>query len=119
MNAYRNRLAILLEEAVPGFTSTDGFAFKNVFGAIGGVLHGTIVISSGRFGIALRLPPQELAGLFMLQEVEQLRYFPTGHIKKEYAVLRESILNDQERFKFLLNASMEYVAPGKRGARED
>ena len=50
--------------------------------------------------------------------MEPLRYFPNGHIKKEYAVLPERILEDGRRFKTLVDASIEYVSlrrvePGK------
>ena len=41
--------------------------------------------------------------------MEPLRYFPNGHIKKEYAVLPKRILADGRRLKSLVDASIEHV----------
>jgi hypothetical protein len=38
-----------------------------------------------------------------------LRYFPKGHIKKEYAVLPKRILEDKPQFKRLLEKSIRSV----------
>ena len=66
-------------------------------------------MSSGRCGIARRLPPGTLTELVKEEGGEPLRYFPNGHIKKEYAVLPGRILEDGRRFKTLVDASIEHV----------
>ena len=58
-----DRLTRLLKQARPGLASTHALGFKNVFGAVAGYVNGAIFISSGRFGIALRLPPDALQKL--------------------------------------------------------
>ena len=118
MSEHLDRLKELLEQVRPGLAATHALEFKNLFGATAGYVNGAIFISSGRFGIALRLPPETLTELFKEEGVEPLRYFPNGHVKKEYAVLPERILEDGRRFKTLVDASIEYVSlrrvePGK------
>ena len=110
MSEHLDRLKELLEQVRPGLAATHALEFKNLFGATAGYVNGAIFISSGRFGIALRLPPDMLEELFSEEGVEPLRYFPNGHIKKEYAVLPERILEDRRRFKTLVDASIEHVA---------
>ncbi len=83
--------------------------FKNCFGAIAGYVDGHIFISCGKFGVALRLPPEILESLFKEQAVKPLKYFPNGHIKKEYAVLSQQIIEDEQRFKQLINKSIKYA----------
>ena len=41
--------------------------------------------------------------------MDYLRYFPKGHVKKEYALLSPRILEDQRRLKELVDASITYV----------
>ena len=83
--------------------------FKNCFGAVAGYVDGHIFISCGKFGLALKLPAETLTSLFKEKDVLQLRYFPRGHIKKEYAVIPQRIIDDKNRFKKLLDTSMQYA----------
>ena len=83
--------------------------FKNCFGAVAGYVDGHIFISCGKFGVALRLDPETLTELLKEADVTRLRYFPNGHIKKEYAVIPKRIINDQDRFKELVDESLHYA----------
>ena len=109
-NDYLDRLTELLEQARPRLASTHALAFKSVFGAVAGYVNGAIFATCGRFGVALRLPPETLEELFKEDGVQPLRYFEKGHVKKEYAVLPERILEDRARFEKLLDASIAYVS---------
>lgn len=82
--------------------------FKNVFGAVGGYVNGRIFISCGKFGVALKLPPETLTELFRERGVSHLRYFPKGHIKKEYAVIPQRIIDDEGHFGQLLGKSIQH-----------
>ena len=53
-------------------------------------------------------PPEALAMLFKEKGVEPLKYFPNGHVKKEYAVLSQHILNEPARLKKLVNKSIKF-----------
>ena len=106
---YLKELTELLELAYPALRRKHQLTFKNCFGAVAGFMNGQIFISCGRFGIALRLPPSILSDLFKDPSVRHLKYFPNGHVKKEYAVLPAHILGDDSRLKYLLDLSAEYA----------
>ena len=108
-NKYFNKVAMLLKEVRPKLASTHQLSFKNVFGAVAGYVNGRIFISCGKFGIALRLPPKTLKSLFGEKGVNHLKYFPNGHIKKEYAVLPKRTLGDKHRLKKLLDKGIKYA----------
>ena len=109
MNKYSEKITTLLEQVRPKLSTTHRLEFKNVFGAVGGYVSGRIFISYGKFGVALRFPPKVLDSLLKEKGVRHLRYFPKGHIKKEYAVLPKRIIKDSHKFKKLLDKSIEYA----------
>ena len=106
---YFEKIAKLLEQARPRLAPTHRLTYKNVFGAVGGYVNGRIFISCGKFGIAPRLPSEILENLFQEKGVKHLKYFPKGHIKKEYVVLPNRILQDKNRVRKILNESVKYV----------
>ena len=108
-DTYSDTLKKLLHQAHPGIFSAHQVTFKNCFGAIAGYVDGCIFVSCGKFGVALRLPPEVLVALLKEADVSPLRYFPQGHVKKEYAVLPKRILDDRGRFRQLLDESIEFV----------
>ena len=108
-NNYLEKVTTLLEQARPELAATYRLEFKNCFGAVAGYVDGRIFISCGRFGVALRLPPEVLNDLFQEKDVKHLKYFPNGHIKKEYAVIPKRILDDQHQFRKLVDESIQYV----------
>lgn len=72
-------------------------------------MNGKIFISCGKFGIALRLPLKTLENIFKEKGVKHLKYFPKGHIKKEYAVLPKKILKNKKKFKKLVGESIQFI----------
>ena len=108
-NKYSDEIVDLIERACPELASVCNLGFKNSFGAVAGYVDGNIFVACGRFGVALKLPPDTPDELFAMNDVERLRYFPKGHIKKEYAVLPERILKDEKQFKRLVDESIGYV----------
>ena len=108
-NSYLDVLTELLKQADPGLASSGRLEFKNVFGAVAGYVEVKIFISCGKFGVALKLPSETLEELFEEEDVQRLRYFSKGYIKREYAVLPERMLNDEGLFSELLNKSVGYV----------
>ena len=105
---YLDKVTTLLKKTRPGLATTHQLEFRNCFGAIAGYVNGCIFVSCGSFGFALKLPPEFLDDLFKEKDVKHLKYFPNGHIKKEYALLPKRIIEDKQRFKKLLNKSIEY-----------
>jgi len=59
--------------------------------------------------VALRLPEKTLSELFQEKGVKKLKYFPNGHVKKEYAVIPKRILEDPTRLKKLVDQSIRYA----------
>ena len=112
-NKYLENITALLEQARPKLSTTHQLEFKNVFGAVGGYANGHIFISYGRFGIALRLPPKVLEILFKEKNARHLKYFPKGHIKREYAILPKRITENKHKFKKLVDESIKYVSSKK------
>ena len=108
-NTYHETIAELIAQAYPKLALTHRLKFKNVFGAVGGYVNGRIFASCGKFGFALRLPPETLLTLFREKEARHLKYFPNGHIKKEYAVLQKRILEDKGQLRTLLKKSIQYT----------
>lgn len=108
-NQYFEEVTNILKLTYPKLAAENRLEFKNVFGAVGGYMNGRIFISCGKFGVALRLPLEILDTLFQEKDVTHLKYFPKGHIKKEYAVLPQRILQDKHRLRKLIGESVQYV----------
>src|SRR6266436_7268905 len=106
---YSTKLRDLLEQARPGLALRHRLEFKRCFGAIAGYVDGNIFASCGRFGVALRLPRGVLEDLFDEGGISHLKYFPNGHVKKEYAVIPPRILQDKVRLKQLVGKSVRYA----------
>jgi len=107
ITGYRDKLEAILKQVRPRLASTYKLEFKNSFGAVAGYVDGNIFCSCGKFGLALRLPEKTLAELFQEKGVKKLKYFPNGHVKKEYAVIPKRILEDPARFKKLVDQSIQ------------
>ncbi len=98
-----------LRQIRPRLSSTHDLNFRSCFVDVAGYVDGNIFISCGRFGTGLTLPPETIASLLSEKGVKRLKYFPNGHVKKDYAVLPRRILQDQSRMKKLLRESMRFV----------
>ena len=110
VSLYLDQVTILLEQVRPELALEHRLEFKNLFGAVAGYVDGRIFISCGKFGVALRLPSDQLEDLFRETGVERLRYFPNGHVKREYAVIPVRIINDNQYLSKLIDDSVNYVA---------
>ena len=108
-NIYLKEITTLLKQTHPKLAATHKLEFKNVFGAVGGYVNGKIFISCGKFGLALRLPPDTLGVLFQQKEAEHLKYFSNGHVKKEYAVLLKRVLENKQQLNELVDESVKYT----------
>ena len=109
MNDYSAKLQDLLRRARPRLAVRHRLEFKRCFGAVAGYVDGSIFVSCGKFGVALRLPSPTLSELFREEDVLHLKYFPNGHVKKEYAVIPNRIIEDQGRFNKLVDSSIKYA----------
>ncbi len=106
---YSTRLEKILTSARPRIMATQDIEFKNVFGAVAAYVDGKIFASCGKFGFALRLPEKTRDDLLSIRGNKRLRYFPNGHIKKEYVVLSTVLKNDRPVLIKLINQGMRYA----------
>lgn len=111
---YERRIRNLLLEARPRLAATHGLEFKLFFGAVAAYIDGQIFASCGRFGFALKLPPKTAARLLEDKGTKPLKYFPKGHVKKDYVVLPPRIIEDLPRFKSLVGASVRLASDPDR-----
>ena len=107
--SYLNKLEDLLKPIRRRLAISHRLEFKNCFGAVAGYVNGNIFVSCGKFVLALRLPPQALLELFEETDVSPLKYFKKGHVKKEYAIIPERIINDHRRVKRLVDESIKFA----------
>lgn len=112
MPIFRKKLERVLLDAGQESAQGSRFEFKNVFGAVAAYVDGNIFITCGKFGTALKLPPDIVSPLLLEPEVKPLKYFPKGRSKKGYAVLPERILADSRRMESLIEESIRYVSKG-------
>ena len=108
-NKYLEKVTKLLKRTRSNVATIHQLEFKNVFGAVGGYVNGHIFISCGKFGVALKLPPKTIEELFKEKSAKRLKYFPKGHIKKEYAVLSKKILEDKHQLRKFIDKSVKYA----------
>ena len=103
---YLEEITTLLKQLNPRLAATHQLEFKNCFGAVAGYVQGHIFVSCGTFGVALKLPREVLDDLFREEDVTHLKYFPNGHVKRDYAVLPKRILENKGQLKILVDTSV-------------
>lgn len=108
-NKYLEEITTLLKQVRPKLAVTRRLELKNCFGAVAGYVDGHIFISCDKFGVAIRLPPKTLENIFKEKGVKHLKYFPDGHLKKEYAVLPKRIPENKRQFQKLIDKSVQFV----------
>jgi len=106
---YQDEIAEVLKKTRPRLASTHKVTFKKCFGAIAGYVDDNIFISAGRFGLALKLPRTTINRLMTEDGASHLKYFPKGHIKRDYVVLPRQIIEHRQRLKRLVDQSIRLV----------
>ena len=104
---YKGPLQKILERSCPKLSVQKNLTFKNCFGAVAGYVEGNIFCVFGQFGFALKLPKASIDALFKIGG-QPLRYFPKGHIKKDYAVIPETIMIEKEKMTILIRKSVKF-----------
>ncbi len=104
-----NKLNILMKEIGPDISITAILEIKHFFNGAAVYANGRICISLTPIGFALKLPEAIREELLKEEGTKNLQYFPEAPIKKEYVVLPQRLLDDRNRFCFLVEKSIEYV----------
>jgi len=68
-----------------------------------------IMASFSPAGFAIKLPAGERKKLIQKGKGVGFRFFPDGPIKKEYVLLNESVIQDEEAFQEIFRKSIGYV----------
>ncbi|MBT7757850.1 MAG: hypothetical protein HN732_11020, partial [Rhodospirillaceae bacterium] len=104
---YRQQLEHLVADAC--LPANCQISYKSVFAAVGAYANGKIFMSCGKFGVALKLPDDTCAALIAAGTGKPLKYFEKGHVKRNYAVLPDSTLQDKAPTRDLVRQSAAYV----------
>lgn len=118
VDSYLQTLRSILDAAVPDSERSATIECKHFFSGAAAYAGGRIFMSLTPVGLALKLSASDLAGL-LDEGATPLRYFPKAPIKKDYAVVPESIRSDDVALARWINASLEFCrtlsAPRKAG----
>ena len=107
---YLKQLEQVLRLARPELPGSPALQFKPSFGGVAGYLDGRIFASCGKFGLALKLPPERCAGLIADRRGAPLRYFAKCHLKKSYVVLPEGTLGNRLLMAGLVQESLAFAS---------
>jgi TfoX/Sxy family transcriptional regulator of competence genes len=89
---------------------------KHFFSGAAVYANGKICASLTPIGFGLKLPVEVKNLLIDQGNGQELRYFTNAPLKKEYVALSQSVVDDNERLKSLLELSIRYVVQGERAA---
>jgi len=107
--AYVEKLSLLMKRAVPEDIKGVELEIKHFFSGAAVYASGKICVTLTPVGFALKLPEKYRDEIISKEGARPLQYFPQGPIKKEYALLPGSILNDNDALGFWVRRSVEYV----------
>ena len=80
---------------------------KHFFSGAAVYANGKICITLTPVGFAIKLPEESRNTLMKQKGAKPLRYFPKGHIKKDYVILTKSMLNDIKTLRRWIKISIE------------
>jgi len=113
MSDYEDKLHKILHDAWPDIDKNYALSFKKVFGAMAGYVNEHIFCTCGNFGFALKLPSEDV-GILLKKGAQPLKYFSNGHVKKDYAVLSDSMINERKTLCRLIETSIKFSTNSKR-----
>ena len=121
VDSYLETLRSLLAHSGPDQRSSTAIECKHFFSGAAAYVDGRIFISLTLAGLALKLAAADRDALFA-QGATALRYFPKAPVKKDYALLPDSLRSDEAALARWIAASIEHCkalpAPRPRAARK-
>lgn len=82
---------------------------KPFFGGAAAWADGKICLSLTKVGFAVKLPASDRRELLQLDGAKALQYFPNAPVKKAYAVLPQSVLDDPDRLRHWVIKAIAFV----------
>jgi TfoX/Sxy family transcriptional regulator of competence genes len=107
---YLERLSQITARLEPVLTGNLKLETKHFFSGAAVYANGKICASLSPTGFAVKLPAEVRSRLINEGKGQEFRFFPNGPIKREYVALSDSILQDEEMLREIINMSASYVA---------
>ena len=104
---YLDKLSKLMKRVGLGRFGNAKVELKHFFSGAAVYVNGKICMTLTPVGFAIKLPERSRDILMKQKGAKQLRYFPKGHIKKDYVVLPKSVLNDMKTLRHCIKRSIE------------
>ena len=82
---------------------------KHFFSGAALYANGNICASLGPAGFAVKLPADQRQALIDGGKGEKFRFFPNGPVKREYVLLSESVIEDDQALQRILGLCVSYV----------
>jgi hypothetical protein len=96
---YFKQLSELIDKLNLESETTRAFEVKHFFSGAAFYVDGKICVSISPVGLAFKLPEKEVDKLISSGNAKPLRYFPTGPIKKNYALFEAPTLTMVKRWR--------------------
>ena len=107
---YLERLSQMVERLELPRTPGVSLEPRHFFSGAALYANAKILASLSPRGLAVKLPADNREKLISEGKGSEFRFFASGPIKREYVVLSESIIQDDEALVEIFNASINYVA---------
>ena len=105
---YLEKLSELMKRVTLGRFGKVKLEIKHFFSGAAVYANGKICMTLTPIGFAIKLPERSRNILMKQKGAKPLRYFPNGHIKKDYVILPKSMLNDMKTLRRWIKTSVEY-----------
>ena len=106
---YLTRLARVVDELGPLHAGDATLESKHFFSGAALYANGKIFASLNPAGFAVKLPADTRRGLIEEGKGTEFRFFANGPVKREYVVLSESTVADEESIRVLISLSVDYA----------
>src|SRR3989338_11061369 len=106
---FLERLSELMMWSSSGELKKPKLEVKHFFSGAAVYVNGRICITLTPAGFAIKLPEELRNTLIKQKGAKPLRYFPKGHIKKNYVVLPKTMLKNAKTLRHFTEVSIDYV----------
>ena len=106
---YFEDLSRIVERLEPIPLENVTLETKHFFSGAALYANGKICASLSPVGLAVKLPEDVRQSLISEVNAEEFRFFEKGPIKREYAVLSEAIVQDEQALRKLIKIGAQYV----------
>ena len=106
---YLEHLSRIVERLGPVQLENGTLETKHFFSGAALYANGKICASLGPGGLAVKLPEEVRRSLINEGDAEEFRFFEKGPIKREYVMLADAIVQDDEALRTLIEIGAQYA----------